>query len=423
MSQPGFRTLGEDLAPFFALYVEDVYVEWDISQYVQRVEFESAVDLVDLVQLTIANPGFVFVEKENQPPDFTAHKVWQPGNHVDIYFGYGPLSAAIFAGRGIIAKHMPMFPEDGIPSLTIKGYDGSFLLMDESAKVTVARNKKLSGSAKKDVADRFEKKTHDQVVKGFASKYGMIADVDLSTKVDTFIQRKGMSDFQLIKGLAALNSKDFWVDWDNTKKSWVLHWKNTNQKDKAIFTFEYGKGDDSTLLSFEAEFGLKDQNTEIQVMYFSKKTQQWEYISIADTEEGADLILKKGSGQRQTARKKGIKNKARRHRDLVNDEIKSASAIRLVASGHSIDVVPDKNFKDAQEALEFARRWFQQRKNHFIIGRGKLKGIETLRARQSHNLQGIGKRLSGDYYFTHARHIFDESAGYDIDFVAHKILD
>lgn len=423
MSKPGSRIFGEDLAPFYALYVEDVFVEWDVTQYVQRVEFESAVDLVDLVQLTISNPGFVFTEKEDQPPDWTAHKIWQPGNHIDIYFGYGPLSAAIFAGRGIIAKHLPIFPEDGMPTLTIKGYDGSFLLMDESAKITIARNRKLSGTAKKDVAASYKEKTHDQVVKGVAQKYGMEFDIDPTTKSDTFIQKKGMSDFQLVKGLAAINSKDFWVDWDNTKKTWVLHWKNTNLQDKPIYTFEYGRGEDSTLLSFEAEFGLKDQSTEIQVMYFSKRNQQWEYISLSDTKEGPDLVLQKGSGQRQTARQRGIKKQARQKRELVEEEIKSVTELRLVAAGHSIDVIPDKSFKDAKEALDFAQRWFQQRKDHFIIGRGKLKGIETLKARQTHTLKGIGQRLTGDYYFTHARHTFDSESGYDVNFVAHKVLD
>lgn len=425
MGAPGSRASGQDLAPFFILKVEGTKLEADITNFVQMVEFESAIDMVDLLKLTIHNPGFVF---SFGGPDFTTHKVFQPGNEVDVWAGYGPTSNAVYLGRAIIDKHMPRYPEDGIPVLEIKGYDAAKRMMKQSAEITTAAKPKRDRSKKDAIGKKYPQKLHYEMVVDKAHKYGFAPDVQPTSKVDTLFQKKDMTDFQFVRGLAALNSMEFWVDYDIKLKEWTLHWKPPNTKARPKYVLDYGS-DTSAIYSVEAEYGLSEQITDLQVMYFSEKDQQWVRVDTAVQTPGPDMTFRKtaASATATTSRKRSRRGRkpvkvSKREIDLVNEEIKSAESLRLAAGGHSIDVVANRRFKDAADATAFAKRWLQARKDHFIVLKGEMVGIEDMRARDVHEVAGLGKRLSGNYYFTSVRHRLG-GGQYRIQFQAHKILE
>jgi phage protein D len=175
---------------------------------------------------------------------------------------------------------------------------------------------------------------------------------------------------------------------------------------------------------------MSDQITDLQVMYFSEKTQQWQRVDKIVTQPGADPRYRAGAtpGTTQNPRRRKRKGRkpikvAKKQRDLVNEEITNVERLRLAAGGHSIDVIPMRRFKDAADAVEFSKRWIQKRREHFIILKGETVGIETLRARQIHEVTGLGKRLSGNYYFTSFRHKFAGGSQYRCEFIAHKVLE
>jgi phage protein D len=426
MSTPGNRVKGEDLAPFYVLKVEGTKLEADITSFITNVEYEHSTKLVDLMQITAKNPGFIFTnDPEKNAPDWGAHKVFQPGNEIDLWMGYGPLSAAYYQGRSIVARHLPLFPSDGMPSLQIKGYDGAFRMMDQSEDITVGKTPKKTKKKQDSSGDKFVQMTHSQMVEIKAAKYGYHPNVHQTSKVDTIIQKKGMTDYQFVSGLAAVNDMDFWVDYNIVQKKWVLNFQPP-QDSRPKYELVYGKGNLTTLLWCEPQYGLKDQATEIKVMYFSKQSGRWEFITVEEEKEGPSPFYQKGASpatrRSPRARKKGVK-KAKEQREILNEEIKSVTRLRLAAAGHSIDIIPDKQFKDAAEALKFATRWFRARKEHFIILRGGCAGIEDMKSRQVHRLVNLGHRLSGDYRFTSARHRQSSEGGYDIEFIANKVME
>jgi len=423
MGGPGSRDTGQDLAPFYILKVEGTKLSADITNFIRTVEFESAIDLVDLLKISITNPGFVF---DFGGPDFTAHKVFQPGNEIDMWAGYGPTAEANYLGRAIVNRHNSRYPENGIPILELTCYDAAKRMMGESGLITLAKKGKAKRAAKKKdpFGKKFIRKTHSEMVEDIADKYGFGADVYPTPKVDTLFQKKDMKDYQFVKGLAAINSMEFWVDYDIKGKQWVLHWLPSAMTKRPTYVLDYGSNR-SAIYHCEAEYGLSDQITDLQVMYFSPTKHEWQRIEETATKPGPDLTYRKTATAATTQsprRRKAGTVKAKREGEMVNEEIKNAEGLRLSAGGHAIDVIPNRRFRDGNDAIAFAKRWLQARRNHFIILKGECVGIETMMARQVHTVKGIGTRLSGDYYFTSVRHKLGGTSQYRCEFQAHKVI-
>jgi len=378
----------KDLAPNFQLYIEGAPI--DFPAHVQKLTFEQTIGLMDALQLDLTNENL----------RLTDHRALQPGNAIDLYAGYG--TELEFMGRTIVAKHLPKFPQSGTPVMTIRAYDYSFKLMDEESEIKASQtaHKKL-GLATDEEGRSFVDMSHSSMVEEIAGKWGLEVEIDATTKKETLVQKKGTSDFKFIKGLANLNDRDFWIDWDKDMKAWTLHWKRPSRNQSKVYTFTY-RSDVGTLLNFEPQYGMRQDITELKVMYYDLNDKEWRSVDLV--EKGGDVAdprLFQGSG------------------DDVTEELDNAASIRIVAAGHSIDVVPDRILHTAEEATTFAEAWFRARKDGFLVGRGSVIGLESLKPRQVHKLDGLGNRFSGGYYFTSVKHEF-AGGGYKCRFVANK---
>ena len=105
---------------------------------------------------------------------------------------------------------------------------------------------------------------------------------------------------------------------------------------------------------------------------------------------------------------------------LVPDEILAGTQIKVFLNDFSFELVANKKFETQQEITEWARQWFRRKRDNLIFGRGRIIGVETMKARQVHALEGMSKALDGDYYFTRVKHIMNVDSGYWIDFNARK---
>jgi phage protein D len=413
VSEPGHRAFGEDLAPTYSIRVNDTELCSDISHYVSSVSFESNLVMADMFQMKIANPYFSMTDERN----WISNKALQPGNEIEVWAGYG--RADHFLGRAVIQRHNPNFPMDGIPSLSIKAYDKSFLMMKVAGDIKGARGWKIN-LAEPAPADDDDNQgvswvdlKHSDVVKLLAEKYGMATDIDNTGKVDTVIQKKGMSDWQLINGLANLNGMEVWVDWDYVKKRWVFHFKRPADESSPEFAFVYQDGNNTTLLSANVEYGITEPITTLQVLAWDWVNDKWVSVVIIEDAESADPIFKPGPAPRGLV---GLEGEPL----SLNETIENASSFRLAAAGAAIDVVPDHQFKDADSLARFAQQWFLERRDNFMIVKGATIGVETLKARQVHELRNLSKRLDGAFYFVTVDHKLGD--GYHCEFIARKIL-
>ena len=444
IGDPGRRREGDDLAPYFTLEVgppgEERPLQEDITQYIESVEFESALDMADLMKIKVHNPGLLQAGTDKSdvtaPPDWGAHRAFQPGNEMNLLIGYGSAPPR-FVGRVILAKHSPNFSSgDEVPSLEVKGYDKSFMLMNVSGNVQGGADSRLRLREPRPTEDSddqgqgFVGSRHSDVIHAIAEMHSMDTDIDETSRAEDFSWKKGMKHYEIVRTLANINDRDFWVDFNHRSRRWVLHWKEPLREPRPEFIFVYGRGDASTLLSFQPEYGLREAINEATILIFDRERQQW--ISAIEIEdfEATDPRFQAGGGAQSRAqssargRQRGRQNAESRRAEMeINEALENASAFRLAAAGVAIDVLPPgERFADAEAAARFLRRWFLERRDSFIIGKGEVIGVETLLRRQVHRLEGIGVRLSGEYLFTSVRHKFSSDGLYKCEFIANKML-
>lgn len=445
MSSPGNRKRGDDLGPVFRLEVGEVGrpgipLRDDIARYVQRVEYESTINMADLVRVVVNNPGII----DREAPDWVSHRAWQPGNQVNVYMGYGTAaSKSNFIGSAIWMKHLPYYPREGIPQLEVRGYDLSAKLADNSGPLTSgSKRTKLKVPQPVDSRDNqgtvFRNALHSEVVAFIADMYDVDQDIDHTTKRGPVVLKKGSKHYEIVRGFANLNNREFWIDYDIKRNKWVFHWKKVNREQSPEFVFRYGAGDDSTLLEAEPEYGLRGTISQATILIFDSNNQRWVSAIEIDDAAGPDPIFRQGGGiqarstPRSNPRKRRKKNKrtkaearatahSRRARHEIREALENAAAFRIAAGGIAIDALPPgRRFADAEDAARWLLRWFRAKQDNFITVQGATIGVETLKANQVHTLVGLGDRLDGDYYMTRVRHIMEN--GYWCEFTANKVI-
>jgi hypothetical protein len=414
----------DHLGPTIRIEVEGIELEADITKWVQRCVVEQTQEMADKITLTVLNPQEdVFGSGLTGFYAFTDSKVFQPGNTVLVYMGYA--SDEKLVGAGVIQRYMPSFPQDGPAMLTIVAYDGSVLLMDgESAREGRVWEDTAHSDVILSVANSYAFYTAIQTTEGFTQVAGGVIDPSGSgnwlvpspsgdgsfdsvpprygTERQT-TKKRGMTDWELVNGLARLHSYETKVRWDETLGGWRLYWGPAIFEQEKQYTFTYSvDGPSNTLLSFTPEMAIKGQPSTVKVLYFDYDTRTWEEIALEEDEAGESVKFT-GSGE-------------------LENEIRSSTAYRISSGGVSVEVVPAAQFESAEDAQLFAERFFRARKNQFIMGRGKIVGLEVLKVGGIHILDGLGVQLSGEYQFTTVRHVFGARDGYTCEFFANKVV-
>lgn len=375
----------ERTAPAFELYVQGEKQKIGVTQLIQRLEYESADGMADIATISAVNPGFVLSKK----------KAFQPGNEMSISFGYG--TKLVHVGSFLVVEQTPTYPEDGIPTISVKGFTRDVQMMKrapEKSKGEKGKHGRL-----------FKEMKYSEAVKHIAETYGWASDVDDTPQPETdFIQKVGVTDYQFVRGLANITGFYFWVDGDSSGK-WTLHFKALeNLSQEKVYTFRYNVGDLSSLLSFTPTLLIDGATTKIRVVVKDPKSGKLMETEIEEDNEAPDADATGSSTE-----------------DIKEKET-TGSAVKLYIKDFAFNAVADRKLKTDAEIKAWAAQWFQRQKENFVMGRGKTIGLETLMSRQVHKIQGLGSHLDGDYYFARVKHIFDSDHGYLCDFNARKVV-
>lgn len=479
-----FAAFGDDIAPNFELLISGKDTSGAAELYeairplIVGVTFEDDEEMSSLFELTIENqpdtaPG--------SPVDWRAvidSRAFAEGNAIDLWMGYG--SSMSYMDRIEIVKWLPNFPEAGPATFRVKGFDGRHHMMQgnqfksgggggpqtvqkdpktldsvistKSGKkgsgttttVGVVRSAgggaikakgKQGGKAAKKRKSFYKGMTDEQIVQKVAEKYGFGYNVDttearkrattskkisvdpatgkpkVQTKaqhvMQTRVQAADVTDWQFLQKLAAINRFDLWVDWDLKAGRWVVHFKKRDDTGEAGYAFEYN-GEDGSLISAEPDFSIKDQTTDVEVLVFDRQKRKVERTMISGQEKAEDVQL--AGGRLAPGKMKAQK------------EIAAGASVRFTAFGQAFEAFSDKPFGSRKAAETFVANLLKERERDFLIVQGKVVGVPTLRARQFHELRGLGKRLDGLYRFTNVRHNMNPGQAYTCEFTAHKVL-
>lgn len=416
LAREAFEEVGAELAPNFNIIIsgrdtsEATELFAAVRPLIASVTFEDDQEMSSMFELQVINQPET---SPGQPVNWNAvvdSKAFAEGNSVDLYMGYGP--RLDFVDRIEIVKWLPIFPEEGPGSFTIKGYDGRHQMMNQNAPKKSTKKRKTY----------YKNSPDEHIVKKIAEKYGYAVDADQtevkkkavkgkSGKVQhvfrTRAQAPEMTDWAFLQKLAAINRFDLWVSWSQRKQQWVVNFKKRKDAGSAGYKFTYN-GEDGSLISAEPDFSIQDQPTDVEVLYYDRKKRSVERTIITESKTGEDVKLsgsRVGPGQLQA--KKTLSPGAR---------------VRFTAFGQTIQAFTDRPFKSAKEATNFVQNWLRERESEFVVMQGKVVGVPSLRSRQIHQLAGLGARLDGFYRFSNVKHIQQPDQVYVCEFIASKVL-
>ncbi len=407
-----FTSFGTDLAPTFLLKISGKdagkgSVLWDaIRPFVAGFSFEMDEEMAAVLDLNLVNKSN---DEIGTKADFRAvlnSKAFQEGNYIDLWIGYEG-TALEYQGRVEVVKWLPNFPSTGAITFRVLGYDGRQRMM-KGNQFRV----KQSGKARKRKTF-YKGLTDDQIVKKVAAKYGYAAETEppeikrTSTKKNPIVrvQPSGMSDWAFLQKLAKINRFDLWCKYDQSKKQFVVYFKQRQDAGSAVYKFEYQQGLGS-LLEAQPDFSIQDQPTDVEVLYFDRKRRRIERTVISDSSKSETVKLTSaGVGDLE-----------------VKKEIGRGASVKFTAFGQQIEAFADKPFRSKNEATTFVQNWLKEREDDFLILKAKVIGVESLAPRQIHEFVGMSTRLDGFYRLTQVKHDQQPGAAYTCDILAHKVL-
>ena len=413
-----FTRLGDDIAPDFSLTIEgkDASKALELFEAVRplisgvSIEFDE--EMSTMFELHVINQPAEAAASAGgfgAPPDWQAvlnSKVFQEGNGIDLFMGYGGVRH--FMGRTDVVKWLMNFPGAGPTTFTIKGFDGRHAMATGNQfKVGKKIGKATGATAPK---KRKRKTYYDEfdhvIVKRIAEKYGYGVDADPTPRPSgPRVHESGTTDWAFLRKLAQINRFDLSVDYDQKKRQYVVRFKDRKDIGTPEYKFTYN-GEDGSLLELSAEFQIKDQPTDVEVLVYDKKRKKIERTVISDATPAESVKLgHTGVGNFQAKK-----------------EITVGARVRFAAFGQVFDAISSKPFKSKKDAQRWVENYLREHERELLVVQGKVIGIETLRPRQVHQLAGLSTRLNGLYRFTNVKHDMIPGQPYVCEFTAHKIL-
>jgi phage protein D len=393
----GAMEAAKNTAPRFVLEVEDQMLNVGVSSFIERVEYESCEGAIDVMKVSVLDPQGTISEL----------KLFLPGNELSLWIGYGPNNSdLIHLGRAVITHSMGTFPVDGIPTIDVTAYTRDHFMTEVRPDPDPPPNVKPKSGKSKEKKVSWGNIELSTVVGAIASGLGFEPDVDeTQAPKGSVYQPMKMSNFDFIRGLANLVGYYFWVDGDADGK-WHLHFKNPESllsEQEKSYKFVYNQGGRSTLLSFQPEMVFKGHFTKIQAQ---AKTKTGKTIRATFVEE----------------KKHDWSTKPVELDEANEGEIGSAQQITLFIGEYSFQALHKGEIRDEATLQKWAEQWFKRHRQDFVLGNGEVIGVEDLRARQRHHIEGLGTLYDGEWEFTKVRHVFDAGSGYVCEIDGRKVI-
>lgn len=298
----------------------------------------------------------VHLTLNNADMRLTDSALFDVGKTVEIHLGYvGNLKPVML---GEIVSVQPSFPEGGAPTISITGYDKSHRLR---------HNLKTRS---------FQYSSASLIAAQIASENQLIPVVDPGTAtLDNKTQN--CSDMALLKELARRNFFETYVHWDK------LYFRFPRLQTEAVY-LEWGKN----LSSFSPRLSTSGQVGLLSIQDYDQKLAQTivGLVPVIAADTNLDNIIERlGSGFVDSLADLGTR----------------------YVSGESLDSFPD--------AISFAKAILEEILEGLFEGSGSCIGIPDLRAGDTVDIGGVGKRFSGKYRLRTVNHTINGS-GYRTTF-------
>lgn len=298
------------------------------------------------------------------------------GNRIHVQMGYaGNLLSMI---QGLITSLTPRFPESGPPTLAIGGEDRMVKLKERKPK---------DGEQKK-----FVNQADSDIVRIIALRNGLVPKVQQTGEKHDIVVQKNQDDATFLMERAKRIDYDCFIGVDPDSGQDALYFQSpTDARDGSkvrVYVFEWGK----SLINFNPTLSLNRQVGKVTVKAWDPTTKS---------------ILKYTAGPSDLPTSGGGDN--------------GPSAIQTRFQDRE-DIVVDQPVTSQQEAKALAIALLRERAYSYITANGQVIGVPDLRPGDNIEVQGLGKRFSGQYYVTKVEHALG-SSGYLTTFDVRNYID
>jgi len=362
--QPGLPAV-DYYAPNFKIEVEGRELDPESKGDVLEVKVTMDLENLTSFDLTINN-----WDDEHFGFKYSDAAIFDVGNRVHVRMGYA--DDLRFMASGIISTLTPKFSESGPPTLGVTGLDAMLKLRDR---------KPVGSDAKKfvDMADW-------QIAQVVAARNHLDVKVTQKGPQQPLVVQKNQDDAQFLMERAKRIDFDCYVRIDaDTGRDTLYFTSPTDARDSTatrVYVFEWGK----SLINFNPQIKLGRQVSKVTVRGWDPRTK-----SPITYTAGRDDLPKAGGG---------------------GDSGPELAGTRLADKQ---DVVVNQPVATMQEARELALSLLRERAYSYLTGSGQVIGLPDLRPGDNVELQGLGKRFSGEYYVTKVEHTLGNS-GYLTNF-------
>ena len=381
-------------APRFFLEIEGIEIQSDVLSDVISVNYESVDFGPSVMDLVVNNSPNV-----NGLLRYIDSRMFAQGNKAKLSIGYG--NEIEFAGEFIFMDQLPSFTADH-PTLKIRGYDP---LINMTYGGTLG--KKWPGDIYlQDLISEINNVGYEfDLVHGSFVKETTLREGGQGAE----IQPVGDSHFDFLKNVADTYNLLIYVRQLLGKAPQLWFGRKQNlvkllSDEYVQRTFKYNAGRETTIQSFTPSYSLNTTPTGLLIVAFDTKTGQKVFYSFQNKGKGPQLIYTGSQGDQ-----------------FIMEAIKNAAEMRNVIGQPYTEVITHKKFDSPEKASDFAEQWFGQRNDNFISGNLRIVGVPSLRAGQVHKLDGVGARLSGEYYFQTVNHPLTGKSDYECDCQVNKV--
>lgn len=373
----------ETRTPFYQVTMGDRTVALggeDITPWVSAVSVTEDDRQADSVTLTIPDPRMIYADALFE------------GSWVEVDMGYAEANRHALLIRAVITKVELSYPENGVPTLTLKGEDKT-ILMGLKEKKRVWRDRTVT-SVVREIG----------LTNGFAS---VVAALLPDPLLRTPLVQDGKTDLAFLQELAEKYHARCFAELDEAGDE-VLYFiperrvVTLRRPDKLLLSYRAGPG--SNLISFSPSFDssyldrlkeLADVDEQGQTVRSRKQPPPEVFLWRLDPARMAQ------ANARDTARiqrlyARGVMGKA---------ELQLRFAASREVAG---EVARD------QAEMELAASLLESRRLG-MSATGSAFGNIWLRAKSSVQVVGVNERFSGDWYVTSVTHHID-GGGYRTDF-------
>lgn len=305
-------------------------------------------------------------EVTNRANAWIDHPLFDRGNLVEVFLGYGADPPKIF--EGVIAVVEPHFPQDGVPTISVTAYDRSYLMRKKGDR---------------DAA--YPDRTANEVVREVALSY-RFHESEIVTPDETplrrFFMQSVQDDWAFLQGIAKELGFELYVELG------ALHFRKPRTRPEFVpGTFVYREN----LLSFEPSLTVDESVSKVVVRGWDELAKR-PFEVVVDDPFAAE-------------------------RDVLGSQ--AASDFLSEGFGENTRILSEAVATSEAHAKEIALAFFQRKEFELITATGSCVGEPEFKAKRLVRIGGVGEKFSGTYYLTRVTHRFDD-AGYLCEFEAKR---